>query len=77
VWQVFCNLLDEYVQILGQQQPFLIDEFADLLMAGFEAAQYSQIPSTLDQVVISETGIVQTTTRKVVFMMGATSDVMP
>ena len=46
-------------------------------MAGFEAAQYSQIPSTLDQVVISETGIVQTTTRKVVFMMGATSDVMP
>ena len=34
VWQVFCNLLDEYVQILGQQQPFLIDEFADLLMAG-------------------------------------------
>ncbi len=77
VWQVFCNILDEYVQILGQQQPFMIDEFADLLMAGFETAQYSQIPSTLDQVVISETGIVQTDTRKVVFMMGATSDVMP
>lgn len=77
VWQTFCNLLDEYVQILGRQQPFVIDEFAQILQAGFTAAQYSQIPSTLDQVVISETGIVQTDQRRVVFMMGATSDVMP
>ncbi|WP_252898462.1 hypothetical protein [Apilactobacillus ozensis] len=51
--------------------------FLALLQAGFEGASYNQIPSTLDQVAISESGIVQMNNRKVVFMMGSTDDVMP
>lgn len=77
VWNTLCNLLDEYVAVLGQGGTFSLDEFAEIIQVGFQAATYSQIPSTMDQVLVSETGIVQTNQRKVVFMIGATDDVMP
>ncbi|CAI2696850.1 ATP-dependent helicase/deoxyribonuclease subunit B [Apilactobacillus kunkeei] len=76
VWQTFTNLLDDYVSILGNRE-FNADDFLNLLQSGFAGANYSQIPSTLDQVAISESGIVQMNNRKVVFMMGATDEVMP
>lgn len=77
VWRVLCSLLDEYVQILGTQKTFSLDEFQELLQVGFSTATYSRIPSTMDQVLISETGITQTNDRKVIFMIGSTDDVMP
>lgn len=76
VWHTFCNLLDEYVTIMGHDD-FNLADFSDLLMVGFQTATYSQIPSTIDQVLVSETGITQTDQRKVVFMIGSTDDVMP
>lgn len=76
VWHTFCNLLDEYVTIMGNDE-FNLDAFQNLLMVGFQTATYSQIPSTIDQVLVSETGITQTDQRKVVFMIGSTDDVMP
>lgn len=75
-WNTFCDLLDEYVTILGDRQ-FVADDFLALLLAGFEGADYSQIPSTLDQVSISESGIIQMNNRKITFMIGATDKVMP
>ena len=75
-WQTFCQMLDEYVAILGDE-PFASEDFLALLQAGFEGASYSQIPSTLDQVLVSESGMVQSQDRKVVFMIGATDLVMP
>lgn len=77
VWHTMCNLFDEYVTVLGNGGPFDLAEFAEIIQIGFQTATYSQIPSTMDQVLISETGIVQTNQRKVVFMIGATDDVMP
>ena len=76
VWSVFCNLLDNFVEILGDQ-PFHLNDFWALLKAGFEATSYSQIPPAFDQVVISESKIVQTNDYRVVFMIGSTDDVMP
>lgn len=76
VWHTFCNLLDEYVAIMGDDD-FDLDSFQNLLTVGFQVATYSQIPSTIDQVLVSETGITQTDQRKVVFMIGSTDDVMP
>ncbi len=75
-WQTFCGMLDEYVVILGDES-FVNEDFIALLKAGFEGASYSQIPSTLDQVLVSESGMVQSQDRKVVFMIGATDLVMP
>lgn len=76
MWQAFCNLLDEFVELLGEQD-FNIDEFISLFKAGFAKAQFSQIPATLDQVLISEMGIVQANNHKVAFIIGATEDVLP
>ena len=69
-------MLDEYVEILGDRE-FDLDEFLALLQAGFEGAAFAQIPSTLDQVILSESGMVQMNNRKVTFMIGSTDDVMP
>lgn len=83
VWDKFCQILQEYVEIMGDdqietdQRSQYLTNFSEILQAGFTAAQYSQIPATLDQVVVSETGIVQSLNKKVVFMMGSTDDVMP
>ncbi len=76
VWKTFCLLLDESVQILGDK-PFIAQDFWNLLYAGFEGSNYSQIPSTLDQVMISETGAYQMKNRKVVFMIGSNDENMP
>lgn len=75
-WDALCDMLDEYVEILGDRE-FDLDEFLALLQAGFEGAAFAQIPSTLDQVILSESGMVQMNNRKVTFMIGSTDDVMP
>ncbi|MHC9536544.1 PD-(D/E)XK nuclease family protein [Dellaglioa sp. BT-FLS60] len=75
-WQTFVGMLDEYVDTLGTQT-FHVDDFMALIQAGFEGASYSQVPSTLDQVVISESGMVQMNNRKMTFMIGSTDMVMP
>jgi len=75
-WQTFCEMLDDFVTMLGDG-PFVTDDFLALLQAGFEGAGYAQIPSTLDQVTISESGREQSQNRKVVMLIGATDLVMP
>ncbi len=77
VWQELCGILDQFVDILGDENKLTSQEFGEVLNNGMQAATYSQIPSTLDQVLISETGIIQDNHRKVVFIIGATDDVMP
>lgn len=76
VWDAFCLLLDEYVIALGKE-PFIEKEFLDILQSGFESATYSRVPSTLDQVIFSQTSVTQLATRKVTFIIGACDDVMP
>lgn len=76
VWRTFCALMDENVRILGDQ-PFIAEDFWALIYAGFEGATYSQIPSTLDQVQISESGMVQMNNRKVTIMIGSNDENMP
>lgn len=77
VWQELSSILDQFVDILGDENQLTPQEFGEVLNNGMQAATYSQIPSTLDQVLISETGIIQDNHRKVVFIIGATDDVMP
>ncbi|GBG94103.1 ATP-dependent helicase/nuclease subunit B [Ligilactobacillus salitolerans] len=76
VWNTLCSLLDEYVTALGDEQVD-IAEFISLIQTGFENAKYSQVPSTLDQVIFSESGVVQMENRRVLFFMGVNDTVMP
>ncbi|WP_057893700.1 PD-(D/E)XK nuclease family protein [Lacticaseibacillus brantae] len=76
VWQTVCDLLDDFVSAFGQQ-PYQARQFQQLLNAGFAGATFTQIPSTLDQVVISETGLTRLQQAQHVYVIGATSTVMP
>ncbi|ARY91561.1 PD-(D/E)XK nuclease family protein [Lacticaseibacillus styriensis] len=75
-WTTFTALLDDYVTILGSAK-FDREQFHELLAAGFASATYTQIPATLDAVVISETGLVRLAKAKHVFVIGATNTAMP
>ena len=75
-WQTFLQILDEFVDILGDSK-IEPDTFIKLIDVGFQGAEYAQIPSTLDQVLISELGMVQLNDHKFTFIIGANDKVMP
>ncbi|GKQ42679.1 ATP-dependent helicase/deoxyribonuclease subunit B [Companilactobacillus sp. RD055328] len=76
VVNVLNQLLSEFIEIFGDDT-FDAKNFLDVLDSGFSQSQYSQIPSTLDAVNISELGMVQMNNRKITFILGSTSDQMP
>ncbi|USS90468.1 PD-(D/E)XK nuclease family protein [Fructilactobacillus carniphilus] len=76
VWNEFCHILDDYVNVLGDQE-FVQDDFLALLQAGFVGATYSQIPSTLDQVTISEMGRYHLRDKRITIVVGADDHSLP
>jgi len=76
VWQTVCDLLDDFVTTFGDSA-YSSRQFQQLLNAGFAGATFTQIPSTLDQVIISETGLTRLNQAQHVYVIGATSTVMP
>ncbi|WEV37964.1 PD-(D/E)XK nuclease family protein [Lactobacillus sp. ESL0680] len=75
VWDLLINLLHDYLLI--NPDKFDIDSFFYVLTNGFKEATFSQIPSTLDAVNLSEMGMIQTSGYKQVFIIGATSNNLP
>ncbi|WP_338231742.1 PD-(D/E)XK nuclease family protein [Companilactobacillus muriivasis] len=73
---LFNQILDEYVSVFGDKT-FDSKDFISILDAAFESATYSQVPSTLDAVSISEIGMIQPDNRKVTFILGSTTSNMP
>ncbi len=75
-WGVFCGLLDDLNDSWGNatMKP---QQFLAMLDAGFASATYTQIPSTLDQVQVSETGLTRLMRAKHVYIIGATSTDLP
>lgn len=75
VWSTFNQLLDDYRLI--NPEDFSATDFFDTIIAGFSEATFSQIPSTLDAVTISEIGMVQSNRYKVCFIMGSVTGDLP
>ena len=75
VWDLLITLLKDYLLI--NPNDFSIDAFFNMLINGFKEATFSQIPSTLDAVNLSEMGMIQTSGYKQVFIIGATSTNLP
>ncbi len=75
LWNLLIQLLHDYLLINPDE--FSVTDFFQLLINGFRAASFSQIPSTLDAVNISEIGMVQQTGYAQVFIIGATSGNLP
>lgn len=75
LWNLLMQLLKDYLLINPEE--FSLDSFFDLLISGFREATFSQIPSTLDAVNVSEMGMVQNSGYKQIFIIGATSGNLP
>ncbi len=75
LWNLLIQLLKDYLLI--NPQNFDVNGFFEMLVTAFREASFSQIPSTLDAVNISEMGMVQNTGYKQVFIIGATSTNLP
>lgn len=76
VWQSFVQLLDEYVEILGEES-FSLDEFRDILTAGFEEMTYGMVPPSIDQVILSNMEVARIGQAKVTFILGLTEGSLP
>lgn len=76
VWRTLMGLLDDFVGAFGSEQLALAD-FSAIIAAAFEGANYAGIPATMDQVRISESGIIQRSGYPVVMIFGATSANLP
>ncbi|WP_129044958.1 PD-(D/E)XK nuclease family protein [Companilactobacillus metriopterae] len=72
----FNSILDEFIDVFGDEK-FDDKLLIQVLDSGFETANYSQIPSTLDAVSVSEIGMVQPLNRKIIIVIGSTSNNMP
>ncbi|WP_223592898.1 helicase-exonuclease AddAB subunit AddB [Neobacillus bataviensis] len=76
VWNSVIDLLDQYVEILGEE-PVSLKTFASILETGFESMHFSLIPPALDQVLIGDLEKSRLTEIKVVFVVGVNEGVLP
>lgn len=76
VWQTLMNLLDDFVDIFGAEKMAIAD-LRETLIAGFDSATYTGIPATMDQVRITESGIVQGQNYQTAIIFGATAQQLP
>lgn len=76
VWQTLMNLLDDFVDIFGRERMTVAD-LRETLVAGFDSATYTGIPATMDQVRITESGIVQGQNYRTAIIFGATAQQLP
>ncbi|NRD78383.1 helicase-exonuclease AddAB subunit AddB [Bacillus sp. BRMEA1] len=76
VWNAVIDLLDQYVEILGNDSVTL-KSFANILEAGFESLHFSLIPPALDQVLIGDLEKSRLNQMKVVFTVGVNEGVLP
>lgn len=76
LWDVFCGVLDQFVEILGDTQ-LNGEEFARLLRLVLTQYSVGTIPATLDQVKVSEITRNDRHSVKVLFLLGANDHVLP
>lgn len=76
VWQTFIQLLDEFVDVLGDEE-WNIDTFLTILETGFEQATYSIVPPSIDQVMFTQFDKSRMNCKKIVFILGLTDSQLP
>lgn len=75
-WQTFVALLDEYVQLFGQEA-FDAAHFSKLLTIAFETATFSIVPPTIDSVTIAGIDSQRVEASKITFVLGLTRTALP
>ncbi len=75
-WGTFVSLLDEFVELLGDEA-WDLDSFLAIIESGFEEASYSMVPPTIDQVLITNYDLPKIQAKKIVFLIGLTDTALP
>ncbi len=76
LWQIFCDVLDQFVEILADTQ-LDGEEFARLLRLVLTQYSVGTIPATLDQVKVSEITRNDRHRVRVLFLLGANDHLLP
>ncbi|MBN8207160.1 helicase-exonuclease AddAB subunit AddB [Bacillus sp. NTK071] len=76
VWDAVVSLLDETVELIGDQK-LTVEEFTKLLEAGIESMKFALVPASLDQVVIGSIDRTRFTNVKCGFLLGVNDGVLP
>ena len=76
LWQIFCDVLDQFVEILGDTE-LDGEEFARLLRLVLTQYSVGTIPATLDQVKVSEITRNDRHRVRVLFLLGANDHLLP
>ncbi|MDP4085058.1 MAG: helicase-exonuclease AddAB subunit AddB [Bacillota bacterium] len=76
VWNAVIDLLDQYVEILGDES-ISMKQFASILEAGFDSLSFSLIPPALDQVLIADLEKSRLSEIKAVFVVGLNEGIFP
>ncbi|MCR4441671.1 MAG: helicase-exonuclease AddAB subunit AddB [Peptococcaceae bacterium] len=76
VWQKVMELLEQFVQVLGEQE-INVREFSRVLKSGLESIELGLIPPRLDQVLVGTLDRSRNPDLKAVFVLGANEGVLP
>lgn len=76
VWDALIQLLDEYVEVAGDEQ---VSEsmFKSILEAGLEALEFSHVPPNLDHIIVATIDHSRITNKKCAFLLGVNEGVWP
>ncbi|HLS20764.1 MAG TPA: helicase-exonuclease AddAB subunit AddB [Bacillota bacterium] len=76
VWDAVIQLLDEMVEIAGDDE-ISLDVFRTSLEAGFESLQFTHVPPTIDHVIVGTIDHSRITGVKCAFLLGVNDGVWP
>ena len=76
IWRIVMDLFDKLAGLLGEEI-LLLEEYIDVLEAGFEAAEVAVIPPGFDQVLIGDIERTRLENIRVLFFLGVNDGVIP
>ena len=76
VWHMFIDLVDQLVEVLGQEE-LSLQQFINILESGLESIEMGLIPPGLDQVLIGSVDRSRNPALKAVFLLGVNEGILP
>jgi len=76
IWERILEVLDQMVEVLGSED-LAVQEYSEILEAGFERCELGVIPPSLDQVMIGDLVRSQSSVIKALFILGMNDGIFP
>ncbi len=76
VWQALIQLLDEFVEILGEES-ISQKSFRTILEAGLESLEFSHVPPSLDHIIVATIDQSRINHKKAAFLLGVNEGMWP